>query len=168
MPWLAVAATVAGSLLGSSQKDNRWKSQARNAGKSRASVEASAARARAMLPAKQKAVADNALLSTIEAEKAGAEATSQAKVAAAAAGVSGANVDQTVQQVQANAADVGGQIAKQRRAGMLQIEQDREDIFWEEQNNQSELDIDTGGGGFGQALLGAGIAGVGTFARLRK
>ena len=164
MVWAMVAATVASSLLSSSEKDNTWKAKASNAGKSRANVEASAARARAMLPARQKEVASNALLSTIEAEKQGAAATAQATVEAAAAGVSGANVDQTIQQVQANAADVRGQIEKQRRAGMLQIAQDKEDIFWDETTNQSDIEVNTGGGGFGRALLGAGIAGAGTFA----
>ena len=171
MTWVATAVSVGVSLLGSAMAPSGagdWRAEARKSGQAAAQLEANKVRAFAALPEKAAALEKAASLSKLQADKDGAVARSEAIVAAAAAGVTGANVEQTIQQTESNVADVQGQIAKQRSAGMLQIEQDYEDIFWEAESNRSEISISgKNGGGAGAALASALAAGAGAWASQR-
>ena len=153
---------VAGQLLSSSQSDNAWKTQAANAGRNRAQVMASRARANALLPGKARAVAEAALAEDIQSQMDAEAARSEAKVQAAAAGVTGQNVTTVEQSIDDNAARVARQIARKRTAGMLQVNQDYEDNWWEAENNLYEV-RHTGGSNGARNIAAAALAGVGAY-----
>jgi hypothetical protein len=91
-----------------------------------------------------------------------AKALSEATVQAAASGSAGANVDQTTQSIETNAARVKANIDKKRRAGLLQVNQDYEDI-WNEAESQQYKVTATGGSNGGRNLASAALAGVGAY-----
>ena len=162
MPWAQVGLAVASSVLSSSQSDKSWKDAARKSGKNLAQVEASRARAAALLPQKSKQIADQALAASVEGQMTEAAQVSEATVQAAAAGAAGANVQQGIQSIQGNAERVQAAIEKQRRAGLLQVNQDYEDLFWEAEGQKSGVQA-RGGSSTGRNLASAALAGVGAY-----
>jgi hypothetical protein len=155
MSWVSVGVAVGGAVLSSQNTDKSWKTEARNAGKNRAQIEASRSRTQGLLEGKTRAVEEGALVAKVQAESDAVAAESQAVVNAAAAGASGANVDQSVQGVQSNAARAKAAIEKQRRAGLLQVKQDYEEIFWNAENKKYSVSGRTGGDGNRNAAAAA-------------
>ncbi len=155
--------SVAQSLLGSSQDDTQWKEQSRKAGQDRANVEATRNRALAELPAKVKAESDAALKAATDAQQQGDAAVASATVQAAASGATGANVDQTIQTVEGNAARVQQTIADAKRGAMLQIESDHNDIMLEADAQTPSLNIQGSGTSMFQRLGAAGLAGASSY-----
>ena len=153
---------VAGSILGSSAKDNAWKTESRKAGRNRAQVETSRSRALSMLEAKAADVELAAQAKSIQIKSEETAALSEAAVAAAAAGAAGANVDQTAQDIEGNAARVQATLEKSRRAGLLQVNQDYEDIWLEGEAQKYKVDV-TGGSSGVRNLASAALAGLGAY-----
>jgi hypothetical protein len=91
-----------------------------------------------------------------------ASQVSEATVQAAAAGAAGANVQQGIQSIQGNAERVQAAIEKQRRAGLLQVNQDYEDLFWEAEGQKSGVQARVGSSA-GRNIASAALAGVGAY-----
>ena len=163
MVWAAVGVSVASSLLSSSQKDDSWKASAMKNGRARAQVVMSKARAQALLPAKAREVSEAATAAQVNSQVQEASAVAEATVAAAASGSTGANVEQTKQSLEGNAARVQQSIRKQRTSNLLQINQEFEDITWNALNQQSTTVV-SGGTSTGTKLATAALAGFGAYA----
>lgn len=166
MSWVATGVAVAGSMLSSSSANKSARASAiaagRKAGKNRAQMDMAKARANALLPARAREVNESAVLADAQVQKDETSAVASATVAAAAAGVSGANVDQTAQSIGGNAAMVQEGLERQRLSGLLQIGQEYEDNWWEA-DNQKYTAIATKN--TGSPLLAAGLDGLGAYTK---
>ena len=149
--------SMASSLLGSSG-DDQWKSAARSTGQNNARAAFTAMRVRAQLPQQSLQAADAATLQGITAQKNTAAAKAEAAVQAAAAGVSGANVDQVAQSIDSSGAQLKKQIENNRKQAMLSIQQQYEDAVLGEELGQKETEYSGGQSGL-QRLAGAALAG---------
>ena len=160
MSWVVAGITVASSLLASSETDDSWKASAAQAGKDKAQTAASRSRANAMLPAKAKAVNDQALAASVQSESTKTAQVASATVAAAVAGATGGNVTQTTQSLEGTAARVQDSIAKRRTQGLLQINQEYDDLLWQAESKQYDVTVGKGAS-VGRKLLTAGLSGLG-------
>ncbi len=167
MSWVATGVAVGGSILGSMQANDSAREDAkmagRKAGKNRAQLDMARKRAEQMLPQKAKQVEEAALLAKVDTTKKETAAVAEATVAAAASGSKGTSVTQTAQSIETNAATVQAQLEKQRRAGLLQVNQEYEDIWWEAENQKFGVDV-KGGGSAGMQLATAALSGLGAYA----
>lgn len=154
--------SVASSLLGSSSKDDSWKTDARRSGQNKAQLDAARSRAASLLPGKAREIADAALAASVQTQGQELAAVSEATVQAAASGAAGANVDQSIQSIEGNAERAQLGIEKQRRAGMLQVNQDYEDIWWEAENKKYDVQV-RGGSSTGRNLASAALSGLGAY-----
>ena len=162
MSWVVVGVSVASSLLSSSGSDKSWKDSARKNGISKAQVAGSRARAQALLPGQTRQLNDEALAASVSNQQQESAALANAAVEAAAAGSAGANVDQTIQSIEGGAARVKGEIEKKRRAGLLQINQDYEDLYWDAKSQEKRV-MARGGNNLLGAVGGAIGAGVSAY-----
>ena len=71
-------------------------------------------------------------------------------------------MDQTIQSIEGSTGAVRGQIEKARTAGMLQIEQDYEDIFWEADGQMYDVS-GSGGGSASRNVASAALSGLSTY-----
>lgn len=162
----SVGLSVAGSLLSSRSAGKEHlanaKAEARKAGKNNAQAEFSAMKQRQALPQRAAAVEEEALNAKAQVQQTEAADVAAAAVSAAASGTSGTSVDQTQQSIEGSAANVEKNIRSQRAAGLLQINQDFEDLYWEEDAKKYSVET-RGGQSTGSMLAGAALAGMGAY-----
>ena len=163
MSWISTGVAVGSSLLASSQSDDSWKASAAKNGRSNAQLQMSKARAQALLPAKAREVAEAATAAQVNSQIQEASAVASATVAAAASGSTGANVEQTKQSLEGNAARVQQGIRKQRASSLLQVNQEFEDLIWDGVTQKSRTEV-SGGTSTGTKLATAAFAGAGAYA----
>lgn len=166
MAWVQAAIAVGSSLLSSAMQpeDDSWKADAERAGQREAGLLANRGRALALLPAQARAESEAAQAAKLQTEQDAVAAQSSAAVQAAAAGVTGISVDQTVSQFDTTAEMVREQLDRQLDAKLLQIDQDAEDIVWDAEMQKYDVKVrNTGGVSGTQALLAAGLSGVSAY-----
>jgi len=158
--------SVASSLLQSRSAGKKHlanaKAEARKAGKNNAQAEFSAMKQRQALPQRAAAVEEEALNAKAEVQQTEAADVAAATVEAAASGATGTSVTQTIQSVESSAANVEKNLRDQRKAGLLQINQDYEDLYWEADAKKYSVET-RGGQSTGSALAGAALAGMGAY-----
>lgn len=159
---LSVASSILGSRSASKEHTAQAKAEARKAGKNNAQAEFSAMKQRQALPQRAAAVEEEALNAKAQVNLTEAADVAAATVEAAASGTAGTSVDQTAQSIEASAANVEKNLRDQRRAGLLQINQDYEDLYWEETAKKYSVET-TGGQSTGTALASAALAGMGAY-----
>lgn len=166
MSWWATGISVGTSLLSSSMQpeDESWKAEAAKAGQRKAGLIANRDRALALLPAQAQQESEAAAAAKLSAEQGNAQAKASAAVQAAASGTKGISVDQTIAQLDSSTAMVGEQIERTKAAKMLQLDQDRQDTYWDAAMQEYDVKVNnTGGSSTGQKLLAAGLDGVSAY-----
>ena len=165
MPWVQAGIAIGGALLSSGGGDDKsWKGEADKQGINTAAVTFQTARNFEALPAKARAIEAQATLAKVEVGRDAAKAASDAIVSAAAAGASGQNVDATVADTSRSADRAKTNIETSRLAGQAQVEQDREDIYWEGDAAKYQYSYTGGKGASTGARLGSALlSGAGAY-----
>lgn len=195
--WAAIGVSVVGSLLGSKNAKNQatqqayadraynrrmgeradraqmesWMNEAEQNGRNDAATEFNHARAKALLPEKAQNIEETAAATIIDAQQQTIAAKSMAMVQANASGSAGASVDQSIAVHDNSMARVADAIDKNKRAAMMGINQEYEDLYWQADAAKKELKLtgqvslyDTSkidvGGSTTSALISAGAAGA--------
>lgn len=165
MAWVAAGVAVGSSLLSSAtgSEDHGWKEQAKAVGRGNVSVTFSRARAWEATTAKASAIEKEALFEYTQLERERIRTEAKAVTSAAAAGVAGVNVDQVVNDISANAAEVKQSITGKLEAGKQKLRYESQDIFWQADSARSQLTVTGSTGDAGAALLKAGLDGTSAY-----
>ena len=166
LPLLAIglgALGVMGANAGQKNEDRQAAESARSYGIKVAGINFTADRVATSLVQQVSTIAEAKIRSDIAVDKAQAQAESDAKVSAAAAGVAGQSVDAVVNDTERTAAEAKGSISEQARAETLQIQTDYTDNFLNAHMSKGNVNFQTasksdriksGVLGFAQGFLG--------------
>lgn len=142
--WAAAAlfvANLASEFMSSAQGSKEAQRQAESFGRRSASIKESAARIRQAQPEQVSAVEENRLNAKFEIEKSQEQAEAHAKVSAAAAGVEGASVTNTILDTEASAGRAIGNVENVANQQLRQLRQNAIQLSLDTDAQIGELDL---------------------------